>query len=104
MSEPRKGRRGQGRGRGRGRGVGRPRRLPKIDSVSNDIQGVAEIELSKIDREILRLLDIEHFTQEQVAEKLEVSRATIWRYIKATRKKIAEAVISATEIKIHHET
>ncbi len=50
------------------------------------------IELTYPEFEALRLTDLEGLTQEEVAEKMNTSRGTVWRLLQSGRKKIALAL------------
>ncbi len=102
--------RGMGRGRG-GRGRGRPRVDPSINYRWEEVSGRTIIYLSEIEMEVLRLCDGESetdpedrsYTQEEAAEKMKVSRGTIWRALKSARKKLANAVRQGKLIEIRRE-
>jgi hypothetical protein len=59
---------------------------------------VEEIILRQDELEILRLIDIEGFSQEEAAEVMGISRRTLWRDLQETRKKCAEALIYGKKI------
>ncbi len=95
--------RGRGRphGRGRGRGQGRRGRPPvfyPID-VNREINvDKGTVVLSSFELQILQLSDIENLNQNEIAEKLNVSQTSVWRYLSAARKKIAVAISQHHEI------
>ncbi|MDT8715647.1 DUF134 domain-containing protein [Clostridium sp. 19966] len=60
-------------------------------------EGLEEIELKIEELEAMRLKDIAEFSQEQCAEKMDVSRQTFQNIIDSARKKVA---IALTEGKI----
>ena len=95
--------RGRGRqhGRGRGRGRGRRGRPPVFYpiNVNREINAnKGTVEISSFELQILQLSDIENLNQNEIAEKLNISQTSVWRYLNATRKKIAEAIIQHHEI------
>ncbi len=94
--------RGQGRGRGHGRGRGRGR--PPVSypiEVSREIsRAQGEILLTSFELQLLQLSDIEELTQQQIAEKLNISQTSVWRYLKTIRVKIAEAISQHSQIVI----
>lgn len=94
-----------GRGRHRGRGMGRrhPRRgRPPVFypvNVNREIDvDKGTVELSSFELQILQLSDIENLNQNEIAEKLNISQTSVWRYLNATRKKIALAISQHHEI------
>ncbi len=50
--------------------------------------------------EVLRLVDVLGYTQEQAAEAMGVSRKTAWADIKAARKKLVLALLLGNQIHI----
>ncbi len=65
---------------------GRPQREPLI--------------LSYDEFEALRLVDHMGLTQEQAAEKMGVSRGTVWRCLDSARKKLIEMLVEGRELAI----
>ena len=92
--------RGHFRGPGRGRGRGRPPVMYpiNINRIASNVQGI--VELTSFEMEILKLSDIENLNQNEIAEKLDVSQTSVWRYLNSTRKKIALAINKFHEIRI----
>ena len=93
--------RGRGRGQGRGRGHGRRGRPPVFYPVNNNREiniDKGTVVLSSFELQILQLSDLENLNQNEIAEKLNVSQTSVWRYLNATRKKIAEAISQHHEI------
>ena len=93
--------RGQGRGRARApRHIGqRPmctEYAPAAGSTSN--AGTTVICASEL--EVLRLVDVLGYTQEQAAEAMGISRKTAWADIKAARRKLVLALLMGNEIRI----
>jgi predicted DNA-binding protein (UPF0251 family) len=101
--------RGYGHGggeQGRGRGRGRPMVSYPIDlgRTVDSQQGV--LELTSFEIKLLELADIEqvdgkNLSQEEIAERLKISQTSVWRYLKALRKKIAIAILDHNEIHIN---
>lgn len=52
-----------------------------------------EVVVSDRELEAMRLVDYEGLTQEEAAERMGVSRGTVWRLLTSVRKKVAEAII-----------
>jgi hypothetical protein len=50
--------------------------------------------------EVLRLVDVLGYTQEQAAEAMGVSRKTAWADIKEARRKLVLALLMGNEIRI----
>ena len=95
--------RGRHRGHGRGRGRGRRGRPPVFYPVNNNREISVDkgiVVLSSFELQILQLSDLENLNQNEIAEKLDVSQTSVWRYLNATRKKIAEAISKHHEIVI----
>ena len=86
--------RGQGRGmgRGRGRGRGRPPVAYPIDIPRRVSRTQGVINLTSFELKLLQLSDIKELTQLQIAEQLNISQTSVWRYLKAIRTKIADAI------------
>ncbi|MCD6402991.1 MAG: DUF134 domain-containing protein [Candidatus Aenigmarchaeota archaeon] len=67
--------------------------LPNVkEFVPQPMLNPQPIELSYAEYEVLRLLDLEGLTQEEAANKMNTSRATVWRLAESARKKIAQAL------------
>ena len=80
--------RGRGeRGRRRFRG-GRPKMKPYVSRNWSTSNGEVKLILSNTELEALVLIDEEDLTQEQAAEKMQISRGTLWRILQNARKKI----------------
>ena len=103
MSHGRRDHRGGGRRRHGRRGLGRPRIIPEISSNWDDIEGETSLILTEHEIEVIKLVDIDDLTQEEAANKLNVSRATIWRYLKAARLKIATSLVKGSTIHVNIE-
>jgi len=97
--------RGQGRGRGRGpgRGPGKGRGRPPIayPIETNFRKGyTSTLVLSSFEFQILQMADVEGLNQNEIAEKLQISQTSVWRYLKAARTKIAQTIAENSEIHV----
>ena len=102
---------GCGRGRGRGRGCRRGRPiLPRNMNIPNFRQFVPVIPPELIENlntqpiyiffdefEAVRLVDLEHLTQDEAGEKMNISRGTIWRLLQSGREKIVTALVEGRQ-------
>jgi len=70
----------------------KPRGIPLVNLQS--------VTLSVEELEAVRLVDFESMEHEMAAEKMNVSRKTLWRDLKSSRKKIADALINGKAIEI----
>lgn len=60
-----------------------------------------EVTIMKIEEyETIRLIDLEQLTQEECAEKMQVSRATVQKLYQDARNKIAESLVNGNLLKI----
>lgn len=80
----------------------RPKRLRRVcflpehtqfGPLDNQIASKNEITLSMDEYEIIRLIDLEGYDQEQAAQALEVSRGTVQRIYNDAKRKIAEFLV-----------
>ena len=62
-----------------------------------------DITLTKDELEILRLVNIEELTQEEAAQRIGISRKTLWTDLQRARKKITTALIHGYGIRIQGE-
>jgi len=104
--------RGGGGGRGRGRGCSRGRPIiPRsyaepafkqfIPVVPPELIGQVNpdpIYIFFYEFEAIRLVDLEHLTQDQAGEKMNISRGTIWRLLQAGREKLILAMVEGRQI------
>jgi len=69
---------------------GRPRKMPVISfpHAPRVYPGPDPVLLTFSELEALRLVDYEGLTQEEAAERMGVSRATVWRLLMSGRKKL----------------
>jgi len=106
MSDPegygfqRGGRHGRGRGRRYHRGIGRPPVSYPIDINRRITKDQIAIELTSFELQILQLSDLEGLTQQEIAEKLNISQTSVWRYLKSIRLRLAEAISQHNQINI----
>lgn len=63
-------------------------------------QDLEEVVLNIEELEAIRLKDIEELTQEECADKMEISRPTFQRVLTSARQKIATALINGMGIRI----
>ena len=98
MSQRRRHRRGR-----RGR-LPKPVKLSKNLSVDRFIpkpQSSGDpIYLDPAELEALRLVDLEHLSQEGAGEKMGISRGTIWRLVQSARKKVAQSLTESRPLVI----
>jgi predicted DNA-binding protein (UPF0251 family) len=60
-----------------------------------------EVTIMKIEEyETVRLIDLEQLTQEECAEKMQVSRATVQKLYQDARAKIAESLVNGNLLRI----
>ncbi|MBN2154855.1 MAG: HTH domain-containing protein [Candidatus Lokiarchaeota archaeon] len=101
---------GRGYGGNQGGGGGRRRRGRPVVSYPVNISRSIDthqgfLELTTFEMKLLELADMEQadgstLSQEEIAQRLEVSQTTVWRYLKALRKKITQAIINHNEIHV----
>jgi predicted DNA-binding protein (UPF0251 family) len=70
----------------------KPRGIPLVE--------LEEVVLHLDETEALRLADLEGCTQEQVGERMQVSRATVGRILESARRKVAEALVLGKALRI----
>ena len=92
-------------GYGRRRGRGRPNKIPNVKYRWNPSKLEYILELFDYELEVLRLIDVEGLTQEEVSQKLKpeddsISRGNINRYLQRTRKRIVNALLTAENITV----
>ena len=85
---------GRGRGRGRQYRGGRPRIQPHVERDWKSSSGKTDLFLTNVELEALQLVDKENLTQEQAAERMHISRGTLWRILQQARSKIISALTS----------
>lgn len=88
---------------------GRPRVSRKIEQEGParcyapqcHVEGTEEIvHILPEELELLKLIDLQGFEQEEAATALGVSRRTVWRDLHETRRKIADALIHGKAIEV----
>ncbi len=100
-----------GGGGGGNRRRGRPRRARVIETegmwrcyapcCDRDQQPQETVTLLPEEMEAFRLVDSEGLDQESAAERMHVSRRTLWRDVHTARKKVADALSEGKVIAIH---
>ena len=70
----------------------KPRGVPLMD--------LEEVVLGLDETEALRLADLEGCSQEQVGERMRISRATVGRMLESARRKVAEALVHGKALRI----
>lgn len=63
------------------------------DCLGNDISQGPPVTIMPDELEALRLVYLEDMTQEEAAQKMGVSRGTIWRLLESGRKKLVQAIV-----------
>ena len=63
--------------------------------------GKEAIEMMPDEVEALRLVDYEGLIQEEAAEKMGVSRGTMWRCLDSARRKVAAMIVEGRELAIY---
>ena len=90
-------------GRGRPRCLRNVSQIPDVDYFKprgiplTDLEAVT---LSVEELEAIRLVDFGGLEHEEAAQKMNVSRKTLWRDLKSGRKKVADALINGKAIEI----
>ena len=64
------------------------------------ISSIEEVTISLDEFESLRLKDLEEMSQEQCAEKMDISQPTFHRIYTSARKKIADALVNGKSMRI----
>lgn len=87
----------------------RPRKCRKVCCLPNSnefgplntyVQHQA-IVMSIEEYEVVRLIDLQDFSQEQAAESMHVARTTVQRIYNDARKKIADCIVNSKQLKIY---
>lgn len=58
------------------------------------------VQLGHEEMEAIRLIDVDHLNQQDAAERMNISRATMQRVIDAAREKVGKALINGMAIEI----
>lgn len=69
-------------------------------SVGGGVDSAGQVNIGFDEYETLRLIDYEYFSQQQCAERMQVSRATVARMYENARRKVAEALVKGKGIVI----
>jgi len=96
---------------GRGAGPGRPMKprwigiRPEVSRFSpsmrtSEVLPGQAIIITYDELEALRLVDYQGLTQEEAAQKMMVSRGTVWRCLDSARKKVATMLVEGRELVI----
>ncbi len=90
---------------GRGRGPGRPRKRVRKGWMYRELffeppGWTEEIYITDDELEAMRLVDYLGLKQEEAAQQMGVSRATVWRLLESGRKKLVEALLFGKRIRI----
>ncbi|MBS3815666.1 MAG: DUF134 domain-containing protein [Hadesarchaea archaeon] len=83
----------------RRRRVGRKPGFTQFGPTSSS-KKVGEVVLTVDELESIRLKDLENLTQEEAAEKMDISQPTFHRTLLSARKKISDALINGKAIKV----
>ncbi len=73
---------------------GRPKVQPFVGREWTPANGEIILSLSNVELEALRLVDEENLTQEEAAERMHISRGTLWRIVQQARKKVISVLNS----------
>ena len=75
--------------------------IPSVNRFIPDPQSSSDpIYLDPAELEALRLVDLEHLSQEEAGEKMGISRGTIWRLVQSARMKVTQSLIEAKPLVI----
>lgn len=95
------------RWRCRRRGVGRPFKeynlyfIPNVKKiVPHPVLNEEPIEMSYLEFEAFRLSALEKLEQEEIAKRMNTSRATVWRLLESSSEKIARAIVESRPLLI----
>lgn len=58
------------------------------------------IRMTPDELEVIRLVDYEGLLQEEAAERMRISRGTVWRCLKSARKKVATMLVEGRGLRI----
>ncbi len=83
--------------------VGRPRKPVKIGveygkRVFEPGEGEGVIYITEGELEAMRLVDLLGLKQYEAAEKMGISRTTLWRLLRNARRKVADALVNGKRI------
>ena len=70
--------------------------MPSVDRFIPDPQSSEDpIYIDPAELEALRLVDLEHLSQEEAGERMGISRGTVWRLLQSARTKVVQALTEA---------
>ena len=75
--------------------------LPMSSKEISLTSGKEAIEMMPDEVEALRLVDYEGLVQEDAAERMGVSRGTVWRCLDSARRKVATMIVEGRELLIN---
>lgn len=95
----------RGTGHHRHRGRGRPFKSPCVRQQWNAAGMESVLELYDFELEVLKLIDVDGFTQEEVAQQMKpqddtLSRGNINRYLQSARKKVVLALLNSERVSL----
>ncbi len=64
------------------------------------LYNLEEVVVGLDETEALRLADLQGYSQQEVSERMGVSRATVGRILESARKKVAEALVQGKALRI----
>ena len=64
------------------------------------VRDIEEVILNPDEFEAIRLIDFQEISQEEAANKMQISQPTLSRILKSARKKISDSIINGKAIKI----
>ena len=67
-----------------------------------DATATERVRLTYDEYEVLRLHDLEHFTQEETAIQMQISRPTVTEMLNAAHRKVADALVNGKQIVFEH--
>lgn len=65
-----------------------------------DLEAREVVTLGYDEYETIRLIDMEHYSQDQCAQKMDVSRTTVTRMYASAREKLASALVNGSRLEI----
>lgn len=66
----------------------------------SSVPGEEQVKMTIDEYEALRLVDYEGLLQEEAAQRMGVSRGTVWRCLNSARKKVATMLVEGRELVI----
>lgn len=90
-------------GRGRPRCMRNVSKIPEADYFKPGGIPLVDLEAARVsieELEAIRLVDFSGLEHEEVAQKMNVSRKTLWMDLKSARKKVDDALINGKAIEI----